>query len=444
MRSSFQATCRFVMRASPLCREPALVVAMFGVAAVLLGFLREQSIAYRLGLSAVTDAFYLGLTLISFMPGLVSGACLGVLAPRHARTVKVAGEAAGRALLGQMLFICLALGVAAMLMLVLAGAVGYPFFAAVPQADKLRMTLSMCAGLALAVPALCFSSGAVASLNVLGRYALGGASSTIAPLVTIAALRLAPNGPVGLVVGMVLGLTLQATVLGWALAKEGVVATRKPRWAQARPVLRDMGLLATGGLAAGLTTMVVQALVAGTGAHAVSAYTFGTKVTWSYLGLTVLVLSTVLTPLLAARAAGLPYSRRRLRAYLWLAAVAALGGTVLLMVGADPIIQLFLGRGAFSEADVKAVARVQFISALQIPCYLLLFLGSRAVQAYHDIRFVSRMSWLQAGLALGTAWVLVPHFGTTGILLSLAGAYLFSGLGYCWRYQRLRRRARQA
>jgi putative peptidoglycan lipid II flippase len=444
MQSYFHTTCLFVRRAGPLCREPALVVALFGVVAVLLGFMREQSIGLRLGMSAVTDAFYLGLTLISFLPGLVSGACLGVLAPRHARTVKVAGDAAGRALLGQMLFVCLALGVVAMLVLVLVGAVSYPLFAAIPQADQLRLTLSMCAGLALAVPALCFSSGAVASLNVLGRYALGGASGTIAPLVTIAALHLASNGPVGLVTGMVLGLTSQAAVLGWALAREGVVATRKPRWAQVQPVLRDMGLLATGGLAAGLTTMAVQALVAGTGAHAVSAYTFGTKVTWSYLGLTVLVLSTVLTPLLSARAAGLPYSRRRLRAYLWLAAVAALGGMVLLMVGAEQVIQLFLGRGAFSEADVKAVAHVQLVSALQIPSYLLLFLGSRAVQAYHDIRFVSRMSWLQACLAVGTAWALVPSFGTTGILLAIAGAYLFSGLFYCWRYQHLRRRARQA
>jgi putative peptidoglycan lipid II flippase len=300
----------------------------------------------------------------------------------------------------------------------------------------------MGAGLMLAVPALCFSSGAVAALNVLRRFALGGASSAIAPLTAIAGLYLAP-GPAGLIAGMTLGLVLQAGLLAWALAREGVVA-RKPRWDQVRLVLHDMGMLATGGLATGVTLLGVQALVAGTGAHAVSTYTFGTRITWAYIGLTAMVLSTVLSPLLSARAVGLPYSRRRLRAYLWLAAAAGLGGMLVLIVGADPIIALLLGRGAFLDADVKAVASVQLVSALQIPTYLLLFLGTRAVQSYRDIRFVSRMSGLQAVLSLGAVWLLAPAFGVTGTVLTLASMYLLFGLCYCWRYQHHRQRARQA
>jgi peptidoglycan biosynthesis protein MviN/MurJ (putative lipid II flippase) len=426
-----------------LRQEPAVIVALFGVAAVLLGFMREQAIAYRLGLSVTTDAFYLGLTLITFLPGLISGACLGLLAPQHARVVKEVGAEHGRALLGQILFICLGLGAVAVLLLWTAGAISYPFLSTKENIAKLQLTFAMSAGLSLAVPALCFSSGAVAALNVLGKYALGGASTAIAPLTAMAGLHLLPDTPWGLIGGMVLGLNLQALVLAWALAKEGVVAARKPAWQCAKPLLQDMGRLAAGGLAASLTTLAVQAMVATTGPNGVSAYTFGTKITWAYLGLTVLVLSTVMTPLLAARAAGLPYSRRRLRAYLWLALAAAGIGATSLVLGSDQIIRLFLARGAFSEDDVRAVSTVQILAAMQIPTYLLLFLGSRAVQSYRDTTFLSRMSWLQAGITLTLAWLLQPSLGTPGILLAIAFSYAASGVCHFFRYRSLRCRARR-
>lgn len=422
-------------------REPAVAVALFGVIAVLLGILREQSIAYRLGLSVATDAFYLGMTIISFLPGLVSAACGGVLAPHHARTVKESGELRGKTQLEHILVICLGLGAAAVLLLGVAGAIGYTYGAETFTAEKRQLTLSMVAALALAVPALCFSSAAVSALNVLGRYALGGGSAAIAPLTAVLALRLVPAGAWSLVGGVVVGLNLQALLLAWALSKEGVVVVQRPSWRQAMPLLHNMGLLAVGALAACITTVVIQAMVASTGAHGVSAYTFGTKITIAYSGLSVLVLSTVITPIFAARAAGLPYSRRRLRIYLWLGFVATVGGTVVFGVGADQVIRLFWGRGAFSGEDVMAVAAVQRVAALQMPAYLMLFLSARAVQSYRDAKFDSRMRWIQAGTTMGLACALLQVLGITGIILANVVSYVLSAACYWLRYQHHRRLA---
>lgn len=424
-------------------REPALVVALFGVAAVLLGMLREQTIAYRLGLSEATDAFYLGLVIISFLPGLVSGACTGVLAPHHASTVKERGELEGKVQLGHILFICIGLGLAAVALLGVAGAIGYTHMPGSFSTEKRTLTLSMVASLALAMPALCFSSAAVAAFNVLGRFALGGASAAIAPLTAILALQFGPAEPWSLVDGVVVGLNLQSLLLAWALAREGVVAVQRPSWLQAKPLLQDMGALAFGGLATSVTALGIQALVARTGAHGVSAYTFGTKITMAYSGLTVLVLSAVITPIFAARAVGLAYSRRRLRTYLWLVALATVGGTVIFGAGADQVVRLFLGRGAFSEEDVLAVAAVQRVAAFQMPAYLLFFLSARAVQSYRDVKFISRMSWIQAGTILSLAWLLQQVLGLTGIILANIIAFALSAACYGLRHRHLRGRQRQ-
>jgi peptidoglycan biosynthesis protein MviN/MurJ (putative lipid II flippase) len=427
-----------------LLREPAAAVTLFGAAALLLGFLREQAIAYRLGLSISTDAFYLGFTIITFLPGLVSGACLGVLAPHHARRVKAEGELQGKVLLGRILSVCTALGLGAVGVLALAGTVSYLMLTAGDNSEKLHLTFRVMAGLSLAVPAICFSTAAVASLNVLGKYALGSATTAISPLTAILTLQVFPVGPWGPVVGMVLGLNAQALFLAWGLSKEGVTVARRPIRAELRPLLHDMGLLATGGLATGLTLLAVQGMVANIGAHAVSSYNFGTWITGAYLGLSFLVLSSVLTPIFSARAAGLPYSRKRLRVYLGLSLVAAMVGTLILTFGASQVIRLFLGRGAISEEDIRAVAAVQVFSALQIPSYLLMVLGIRAVQAYRDAKFVSRMNWLQASITLGLAWPMHLHFGTKGILLAITLSYSFSGICYCLRYRHHRRLSRQA
>lgn len=410
---------------------------------MLLGMLREQTIAYRLGLSVATDAFYLGVTIISFLPGLVSGACTGVLAPHHAHTVKDSGELQGKVMLGHILFICVGLGVAAVALLGVAGAIGYVHLAETFSAEKRTLTVSMVASLALAMPALCFSSAAVAAFNVLGRFGLGGASATIAPSTAILALQFGPAEPWSLVGGVVVGLNFQALLLAWALAKEGVVAVQKPSWSQAKPLLHDMGLLATGGLAAGLTALGIQALVASTGPHGVSAYTFGTKITMAYSALTVLVLSTVITPIFAARAVGLPYSRRRLRTYLWLVVLATVGGCVMFGAGADQVVRLFLGRGAFSDDDVLAVAAVQRVAALQMPAYLLFFLSARAVQSYRDVKFISRMSWIQAGTILSLAWSLQHVLGITGIVVANVIAFVLSATCYGLRHRHLRGIQRQ-
>lgn len=422
-------------------RDPAICVVLFGLAAVLLGFAREQAVAAKLGVSLTTDAFYLASALILFIPSLVNGACQGILAPQFSRRLLQSGPEAGKKLLEQLLFIIVGLGVAAAVLQLFVQGLAYVLWSGHFSA-RTSMTMSSSAWLAFSVPALCFSTAGIAALNVLGRYWVGAASSAIAPLVATMILYLPNPSASSLAIGVVLGLNIQALILAWALAREGVVLSRRPTWLDAKPILRDLTVVAFGVTASAASPLAIQAVVASLGDSELTTYTLGTKITVGFLGLSALIMSSILTPLFSARASGLPYSRVQFRAYMWLTAFAAASVTVFLMACSEQVIEMFLGH-ALAPAELERVAQMQFYAALQIPAFTLLFLGIRAVQAYHDVRFVSLMNWVQGFLMLGLASILHPQLGLLGIIVAVALAYALSGFCYLLKYRRMRSRSKQ-
>lgn len=423
-------------------REPAICVVLFGVLGVFLGFVREQAVASRIGVSMETDAFYLASALILFVPSLVNGACQGILAPQFARRMLQSGPDAAKRLLEQLLVIILALGVAAALVQVSAEFVVHCLSNG-PPSTRTKLTLVTGAWLALTVPPLCFSTAGVAALNVMGRYWLGAASAGVAPLAATVALYL-PNPSIStLVAGVVIGLNLQALLLAWALSRQGIILTRIPSWSSTIPLLRDLAVVATGVVASAASPLAIQTVVAGLGDSALTTYTLGTKITAGFIGLSALILSSVLTPLFAARASGLPYSRARFRAYLWLTAVACTAVTLVLVFYSENVISLFLGQ-ALAPAQLARVARLQSYAALQFPAFILLFLGMRAVQAYHDVKFVSAMNWAQGGLTLIFGSALHHYLGLLGILVAVAVAYAICGTCYLLKYRQMKAAAKQA
>lgn len=422
-------------------REPAICVVLFGVLGVFFGFVREQAVASRIGISMATDVFYLASALILFVPSLVNGACQGILAPQFSRRMLQSGPAEAKRLLEQLLVIIIALGVAAALVQLSAELLVHAMSSG-PLSARTKLTLVTSAWLALSVPPLCFSTAGVAALNVMGRYWLGAASAGVAPLAATIALHL-PNPSISsLVAGVVVGLNLQALLLAWALSRQGIVLTRLPSWAETRPLLKDLAVVATGVIASAASPLAIQAVVAGLGDSALTTYTLGTKITAGFIGLSALILSSILTPLFAARASGLPYSRARFRAYLWLTAVACAAVTLVLVFCSEYVISLFLGH-ALAPAELARVAKLQSYAALQFPAFILLFLGMRAVQAYHDVKFVSAMNWAQGGITLAAGSVLHHYLGLLGILVAVALAYAICGTCYLVKYRRMKASAKR-
>lgn len=429
------------MNLRKLLREPALPVGMFGIAAAILGFVREQVIAAQLGLSTATDAYYLALSVCVFLPGIVNAASSGILAAHHAKAVRERGEAYGKTQLGRILLVCGGLSLTAIAFLGVAGGIAYPFLAASRNVEKLHLMLQLAACLALAIPALSVTTAAVGALNVQGKYILGGASTIVAPITASLVLLVAPASPWSAAGGLVLGLNLQAALLLAGLRRLGVSPWQKIHWAYLAKTLKDMGHLAMGAVVANSTALVIQAVVASHGARSTSTYSFGIKITAAYLGLSVMFFSTLLNPIFAARANGLPYSQKRLRAYLWLAGTSTMAATAILTFGSADIIRLVLKRGAFSESDVAAVAGVHAFAALQIPTYLFSALCARLVAAYHDTRFLGRMSWLQAAIAMSLLWPLHQALGIRGLVLANAVAFAVIGACLFWRHQQLKTEA---
>lgn len=424
-----------------LYREPALAVALFGVSAALLGFLREQAIAYQLGISLATDAVYTALMAVPFLPALISSGAATIVAPYYNRATKGSGAIAGKETLSHILWTCLTLGFLCLPLILSASGIAYAMLDEERNLDKLRLTLELALFLAMAAPAFAYNTGAIAALNTLGRFGYAGLSSVAPALAATLIVWTAPASPWSVIAGLLFGTYLQMGILLYVLRGEGVFLTRPKALKELVPFCKDMLHAMSAGLAFGLSALLVQSMVAASGAFGMSTYNFSTKCTAAYLGLSGLFFGTLLSPLLAAQAAGLPYSLRRLKAYLALSVVGAGIATLLLTQYSEIVIRIFLHRGAFSEDAVLAVAELQAIAALQIPAFMISFIASRILAARHDNRFIALCSWAQFALTAALAMLLRTSYGIKGILFSVAVGYAAVGVVLWVRYLTLNQRA---
>lgn len=405
-----------------LLREPWLWIAALSLLAAGFGFLREQAVAAKLGLSIQSDAVYTAVALASVLPGLVGNALSQVLASYYARVTRDQGEVAGRHALAQLvtLGVLLAAGGA----LLLAGGIAWaPLLLPGRNLAKLHLALDLTWLLALAVPGMVYVSGAQGALALLGQPLRATAVGLLLPLTSALVVWWLHPSPYVVIESFLLGYALQVLVTWRWLRALGLSWMRPPDAKWVRRALRDLGQAASGGLALTLAGSYIQGLAAMQGATEMASFNFGTKFPFALQGLATTFLSTVLCPLLVRRAAGLPYSARRLRILLGLTVAGSVIVTLVLVGGADVLLRWLLRHGAFSEHDVQVVARIQTLAALQLPFYLLALVVSKALLAQHQLAYLNKASWVYAGVVLLAAPFLKGPCGVGGLLLA-------SGLGY--------------
>lgn len=414
-----------------ILREPSLWVAAFGVIAAALGFFREQAVAATLGLSVQTDAVYTAIAVISMLPSFLSNALAVLLGPHYASEVKNNGEKAGKSTLGRLMGLGIAL--ASVGAVLLAGGVWLllPFLAG-RNTEKLQLSFGLISLLTLAMPAMVYITSAQSALHLLGKYSKTAGTNVLAPMLATAAIWLLPSGAWAVALALLGGYGLQAFALRQMLLKEQVPVIWPASFVWLRAIVPELTHAVAGSLAMGLATAYVQAMAATSGATDMASFNFGTKFPNAMLGLAGTFLGTFLGPLFSNMAAGLPYSRARLRVYLILTTVGVVIVTPLLSIYSEEIVRLLLKRGAFSDRDVVAVAHIQMLAALQIPAYIAALVLCRLLGAYQKIALVSKTSWLYAGIVFATASFFKVHFGVGGLLLSNAVGYLAISL-IAWR-----------
>ncbi|MBC8737352.1 hypothetical protein F6X40_11110 [Paraburkholderia sp. UCT31] len=403
-------------------REPALWMGAFSLVAAAGGFLREQAVAYKLGVSIEADALFTALSLVNFLPSIIVGALAVSIAPHFSRAAGSGGERAGEEAVGQLLSVAVIAAAVAAGVMVLALWCVFPFVPAARNHDKLRLTFELATVFSASIPLSAYIGGAIAALNAFNRFGLATATNVVPPLVATALVYALPQGPWSVMVALLVGLAAQAVALLVPLHHRGIrYGIAALTWRARLKHLSGMLHVALQGAASALSALVIQASVAASGAHGMSTFNYATKIPSSVLAILSNVFPALVLPILAAQAAGLPHSKKRLKLYAGGGMVVALLGAAAIAFGSPVLIKLFLARGKFRADDVITVAHLQFFAAIQIPFGLLATLASRFLNARHDNRYLNRLSWLNLALTLGVAVYVHRIYGAPGLLLGVAG-----------------------
>lgn len=408
----------------------------------LLAVIKDMVVASQFGASDAMDAFLIALFLPQFALHVIGGSLNAALIPVYVQVRENEGIAAAQRMLSSVMTItcgCLLVGSC---LLALTTYYALPLVASGFAPDKLALAHSIFDLLLILLLLNGVSTIWGAILNAHNRFALAAAVPMVTSILTVLLVwTLArPWGIYSMVAATVAGAVIEAAVLGWGVAREGVAIL--PRWdgmvPGVRQVLSQYVPMIAGAFLMMSAGLVSQSMAAMLGPGSVSALAYGSKVASLLLGVGALAVSTAVLPHFSQMVATANWTelRRTLSTYVRLMILVGLPATLLCLYFSDLIVALLFQRGAFTEADTRLVSRVQMAYLLHVPLYIVAILFVKlisALQANHILMWGALLN-LIANIML--TYVLMQWLGVVGIALAISVMYWLSA-GYlavmCYR-----------
>jgi len=392
---------------------------------------KEIAVAYQFGTGDEIDAFLMAFLVPQFVVNLIAGSLNAALIPTYIQVREQEGQGAAQRVLSSVMV--LSVGFLAALSVVLALTASYilPLVASGFAAEKLALTHSLYYVLlaTLILSGLATTWGAI--LNAENRFALAAVVPVATSIVTVLLVVMAKHwGSYVLAIGVVGGALIETSLLGWGLAREGVLLV--PRWCGTSPavkqVLAQYAPMVAAAFLMGGTTLVSQSMAAMLSPGSVSALAYGGKVTNLILGVGALAVSTAVLPHFSRMVTMTDWHglRHTLLTYSRLLLMVTLPLTFGLIYFSEPVVAVLFQRGAFTEADTHLVGQVQAMYLLQVPVYVLIMLYVRLIAA---LKVTYLMIWgnvINLSVCIVLNYVLMQQFGVAGIALATSFMYLTS------------------
>jgi putative peptidoglycan lipid II flippase len=394
--------------------------------------LKELVIAYRFGTSDDLDAFLTAFVLPQFASELIGGSLIGALIPTYVHVREHEGQEAAQRLICGVMAATIGLALGGSVLMVVFSSKILPLIASGFNPGKLALTQQL---YILLMPTLLFCGLAAiwrGILNAGERFALGAISPIITPLLTVCLLvgAVGKDGIFFLTIATVIGLALEAMVLGWELRRRGF--DLMPRWHGLTPairqVLRQYTPAITASFLMGSTMLIAQAMAAALGPGSVSVLAYGSKATALLLGVGSVAVSTAVLPHFSRMVAVGDFRgvRHTLRTYSQLILVVTLPLTAVLIYYSEPIVSIFLQRGAFTQADSFLVGQVQAVFLLQLPLYALSILCVRLVSSFKASHLLLWGTIINLFLSIVLTYLFAEWFQVVGIAFAISLMYLVS------------------
>jgi len=393
---------------------------------------KEVVVAYQFGTGDELDAFLIAFLLPQFAINLIGGSLNAALIPTYLQVREQEGQGAAQRLLSGVMV--LSVGFLVGLSVVLAVTASYilPLVASGFSPEKLAVARSLYYGLlaTLVLSGLATTWGAV--LNAENRFALPAAAPVATSILTVlVVIGIAKQwGGYALVLGTVGGVLIETTVLGWALAREGVSLI--PRWSGISPavkeVLRQYAPMVAAGFLMGGAAVVSQSMAAMLDSGSVSALAYGNKVTSLILGIGAVAVSRAVLPHFSRMVIAMDWDglRHTLLTYSRWLLIVTIPVTLALIYFSEPVVAVLFQRGAFTEADTHLVGRVQAMLLLQVPLYMVGMLFVRLVSAFKANHLMLWGNVINLCLCVALTYVFMQWFGVVGVALATSVMYIMS------------------
>jgi peptidoglycan biosynthesis protein MviN/MurJ (putative lipid II flippase) len=408
----------------------ALLIGGLTFAAKLFVAGREVAIAWRYGVSATVDAYQLALTIVSWVPMMVTGVVTVVLVPR---LVALRNQPFDRSrLIGEINGTLLCVSIVVMILSWIAAPLASHLLASNSRAETVDLTTAMCRIMSPVACMLIWTGFLSARLQARRRFAYTATEAL--PAVIVAAAVLAPMNATPqfrLSLATSVGFALQLLMLvAMVVSSDGPFGSfdfrhRAPQW---RSLYRDLGVMALGQAVLTLTIPIDQAFAARLGPGAVAALGYAGRIVILATGLGAVVFTRAFLPVFSSAVAQGDDETGVRQARQWAHLLLIAG---LLMVGAAWItapwlVSAIFERGAFTPSDAALVAEVLRFGALQLP---FVFAGLAVVQWLAAKGLYSSLLWIACGalaLKLVLNLLLVGRFGLVGLMSATAAMYAFS------------------
>ncbi|BBU31602.1 hypothetical protein BTHE68_53360 [Burkholderia sp. THE68] len=400
----------------------AVVLLIFVIAGKCIGASKEMAIAYRYGISGTVDAYQFALTLVTWLPTMVTNVLSVLLVPALVSLKEDKSQRNG--FLGELEGVGLVIGLASCLLLWSV----WPYLAEVIAGSLAESTRDMCREMIISMLpvgvltfSICISSS---RLQASGKHinTLLECVPAIGLLVFVLAAR--NNTSIfPLVVGTSLGFVVQAAWLR-VLAKRADsmpalprVSMRAKQWPAA---IRSMGTLTIGSVVASLWIPVDQYFMAQQGDGAIATLGYANRLLSLVLSMGALAITRATLPILAEILHRGDHARARSTALKWSGIMTALGlaGGCIAYALAPYVVKLLFQKGAFTAEDTLAVTTLFRFGLLQVPFYFGMCVLVQLFASETRYRAISVISLIGFGTKIIGNIVLVRIFGAQGVLLA--------------------------
>ncbi|HEY6487962.1 MAG: lipid II flippase MurJ [Terracidiphilus sp.] len=413
----FAATHRRILSATA-------AVAASGLIVKIVATLKEFVVAGVYARSDAMDAFLIAFLIPGLLINLIAESMNQALAPTLIRVRETQGQKDALELWSSsMLFVCVLLGAASLVMGVWAPAF-FPLIAAHFPAAKLTLAIHLFYVLLPVVFLSGIASQSTAVLNTLEHFTLPAIAPVVMPLATLlAASFLGPRlGIWALVYASLAGAFAHAACMVALLHRHGYPFFLSWHgWSEPlREVAGQFGPVLLSSIVASAGLLVDQSMAGLLPAGSVSTLAYAGRFVGVVVTLLAGAVSSALTPFFSSMVAVRDWRQCRSILRAWTLRISLISAplAVLLMVGSRTLVRLAFQHGSFAAHDTDVVAPVLAMYALQIPFFAASRVPYRLILALRrtDIIFVCGL--LNLGMDIVLNLVLMRFFGVAGIALA--------------------------